>query len=445
MTIKRKGAYLSLLLCALLLITVIINQDTAMAGTAADESRKEENREENLVQVPGGAIAGIGLILQDSASKESIDAGIRMAAIQENADAAADGEEALQPESSEDAADVTGDGAAVSGNEILETENESETDTQVAVEALAAPVASSLYDGKAVANVETALNIRESASEDAAKVGKLYRGCAGDIVETAEGWVKISSGNVSGWVSSEYILTGADAENFVNGLNLRMATVNADSLNVRSKANTKCDVIAEVENGQTFMVIGEEDGWYQVLFTPDLPAYVHADYVSVSDGSMTAVSSEELAKLNNLAAEKEKERQREAKKKSVGKTSGAATAASTDDATLLAALCQYESAGDYEGMLAVANVVLNRVHSSRYPNSISGVIFAKGQFSGVNGGALDKYLSKGPSSTAVQAANDALAGVNNIGDYTSFCSARIANVDSYSSYTIVGGNCFYKR
>ena len=80
--------------------------------------------------------------------------------------------------------------------------------------------------------------------------------------------------------------------------------MNADSLNVRSKANTKCDVIAEVENGQTFMVIGEEDGWYQVLFTPDLPAYVHADYVSVSDGSMTAVSSEELAKLNNLAAEK---------------------------------------------------------------------------------------------------------------------------------------------
>lgn len=442
MTIKRKGAYLSLLLCALLLITVIINQDTAMAGTTADDSRKEETREENLVQVPGGAIAGIGLILQDGASKESIDAGIRMAAIQENTDAAAGGEDASQPESSED---VTGDGTAVSGNEISETEYESETDTQAAVEALAAPVASSLYDGKAVANVETALNIRESASEDAAKVGKLYRGCAGDIIETAEGWVKISSGNVSGWVSSEYILTGADAENFVNGLNLRMATVNADSLNVRSKANTKCDVIAEVENGQAFMVIGEEDGWYQVLFTPDLPAYVHADYVSVSAGSMTAVSSEELAKLNNLAAEKEKERQREAKKKSVGKTNGAATAASTDDATLLAALCQYESAGDYEGMLAVANVVLNRVHSSRYPNSISGVIFAKGQFSGVNGGALDKYLSKGPSSTAVQAANDALAGVNNIGDYTSFCSARIANVDSYSSYTIVGGNCFYKR
>ena len=150
MTIKRKGAYLSLLLCALLLITVIINQDTAMAGTAADESRKEENREENLVQVPGGAIAGIGLILQDSASKESIDAGIRMAAIQENADAAADGEEASQPENSEEAADVTGDGTAVSGNEISETENESETDTQAAVEALAAPVAASLYGVKTI-------------------------------------------------------------------------------------------------------------------------------------------------------------------------------------------------------------------------------------------------------------------------------------------------------
>ena len=51
-----------------------------------------------------------------------------------------------------------------------------------------------------------------------------------------------------------------------------------------------------------------------------------------------------LGVSENIDHEKEKERQREAKKKSVGKTSGAATAASTDDATLLAALCQYESA-----------------------------------------------------------------------------------------------------
>ena len=115
-----------------------------------------------------------------------------------------------------------------------------------------------------------------------------------------------------------------------------------------------------------------------------------------------------------------------------------------DDTTLLACLIQCES-GSYEGQLAVANVILNRVNSPKYPNSISGVIYAAGQFGPVSSGSLARRLERGPSATALRAATDALNGTNNIGSFMHFRSAKSADVDSYSSYTIVAGNCFYTK
>ena len=66
-------------------------------------------------------------------------------------------------------------------------------------------------------------------------------------------------------------------------------------------------------------------------------------------------------------------------------------------------------------------------------------------FVGASGRLLDKYLDRGPSSTATKAAKAALAGENQIGDYLYFTSTKSANYDSYSSYQVVGGNCFYKK
>ena len=64
---------------------------------------------------------------------------------------------------------------------------------------------------------------------------------------------------------------------------------------------------------------------------------------------------------------------------------------------------------------------------------------------GSSSGLLDKYLAKGPSKSCIKATKDALSGSNNIGDYLHFKSAKHASTGSYSSYKIVGGNCFYKK
>jgi N-acetylmuramoyl-L-alanine amidase len=84
----------------------------------------------------------------------------------------------------------------------------------------------------------------------------------------------------------------------------------------------------------------------------------------------------------------------------------------TADAALLAKIVQVE-AGDepYEGKLAVANVVLNRVHSGAFPDTVKDVIYAPGQFPPSRNGHLQEVSA---SADCLRAANAALSGENNV-------------------------------
>lgn len=84
--------------------------------------------------------------------------------------------------------------------------------------------------------------------------------------------------------------------------------------------------------------------------------------------------------------------------------------ASTDDVTLLAAIIQCEAYQTYDALLAVATVIMNRVESPRFPNSISGVVYASGQFEPVITGRLQSVLDSGPTSLSIQVAQDAING-----------------------------------
>lgn len=78
-----------------------------------------------------------------------------------------------------------------------------------------------------------------------------------------------------------------------------------------------------------------------------------------------------------------------------------------DDLELLARVIYAESRGEpYEGQVAVAAVVLNRVKSSHFPNTIRGVVYAPGQFTSVSDGQINLK----PNETAYRAAREALAG-----------------------------------
>ena len=118
---------------------------------------------------------------------------------------------------------------------------------------------------------------------------------------------------------------------------------------------------------------------------------------------------------------------------------GNSTPASTTDVALLAAILQCE-AGSYDGMLAVATVIMNRVASPAYPNNLRAVIYQSGQFAPTWNGSLNRVLSKGASSTAYSVAQAALGGARH--------SAVINCLQFRSASTgvsgiNVGGNVFF--
>ncbi len=92
-------------------------------------------------------------------------------------------------------------------------------------------------------------------------------------------------------------------------------------------------------------------------------------------------------------------------------TSGVVYVPETSDTYLLGAIIQCESGGEsYEGKLAVGSVVMNRVKSSYFPNTIAGVIYEPGQFSPVASGRLAYCMQTGVDSACLQAAQEVLNG-----------------------------------
>ena len=116
--------------------------------------------------------------------------------------------------------------------------------------------------------------------------------------------------------------------------------------------------------------------------------------------------------------------------------------ASTDDVTLLAAIIQCEAYQTYDALLAVATVIMNRVESPRFPNTISGVVYASGQFEPVWTGRLDAVLQAGPTSLSMQVAQDAINGsrLAAVSDCYYFLYAHGSNRDGI----IIGDNVFFQ-
>ena len=91
--------------------------------------------------------------------------------------------------------------------------------------------------------------------------------------------------------------------------------------------------------------------------------------------------------------------------------------ASNQDLDLMAAIIECEAGGEsYEGKIGVGAVILNRIRSSEFPNTLSEVIYQSGQFEPVWTGKLASVLSRGANADCYAAARDVFAGANTIGE-----------------------------
>lgn len=169
------------------------------------------------------------------------------------------------------------------------------------------------YTGICIAQVNDYVNVRSIPSEEGEILGKLYNESAGTVVEDCEEWYKITSGNVTGYVKSEYVVIGKDAETLAEEVGKRIATVTTETLRVRRDANTESDILGLIAQGEELTVTAEADGWVQVSVEAG-DGWVSADYVELRTDFVTAESKEEEAArlAKEEAARKEAQRRAEA-------------------------------------------------------------------------------------------------------------------------------------
>lgn len=159
------------------------------------------------------------------------------------------------------------------------------------------PIVKSEYADIAIAQVDNFVNVRAESNTESEVLGKLYNNSAATVLETTDdGWYKINSGNVTGYVKCEYVVTGD--EELARQVSTRYAKVETTTLYVRKEPTTESGVLTMVPIEDDLVVLDEStDGWVRVT-TEEGEGYVSTDYVSLSTEFVHAESkAEEEARL----------------------------------------------------------------------------------------------------------------------------------------------------
>lgn len=157
------------------------------------------------------------------------------------------------------------------------------------------------YTNLGIADVESGnLNVRAVPSTDGRLVGKMPQNAACEILDTADGWAHITSGEVEGYVSMDYLLTGAAAKLYAKDLVTAVAKVNVDALKVRDDASLDGAVLTQVPLNEELDYIETVGEWVKVSIDGE-DAYVFGEYVTIEEKLKTAVTMTELKYGNGVS------------------------------------------------------------------------------------------------------------------------------------------------
>ncbi|MBP3702080.1 MAG: C40 family peptidase, partial [Lachnospiraceae bacterium] len=166
-------------------------------------------------------------------------------------------------------------------DKALEVEMSALTDEEIARKAAVLED----YENLGIALVDSYLNVRELPSSNNATskiIGKMIQNTACEILDEADGWYKIKSGPVTGYVASKYVVTGEEAiEIALEEAKLRaIVTTSGSELRVREEPNTDSKVLEKVSSDERYEVLEILDGWVKIA-TVTGEGYVSAEYVEV--------------------------------------------------------------------------------------------------------------------------------------------------------------------
>jgi len=170
------------------------------------------------------------------------------------------------------------------------------------------------YNNIGISKADSYVNIRKQPSTDSEIVGKLYRGSAAKIIETLPGdWAKIESGDVVGYIASNYLATGESAKKMAEKYATKYAkVVNTATLRVRKGPSTDTDTLDLIPRGEEYVVVKEYDDWAEIVLATDettgkdLTGFISKDYAEIRVEFQYAISIEEELRRKRLQEEAER-------------------------------------------------------------------------------------------------------------------------------------------
>lgn len=284
-----------------------------------------------------------------------------------------------------------------------------DTDTQTDIQPNDTQVVAESQKVPFVVIAEDGIFVREAATTDSAMVGSLSLNDTGDVLSDEGEWLNINVYDITGYVKSEYVLTGDDALAYI-AANVTDGDTASDKTETESSDNKKQSTTTE---------------------QPSTDKNTTTEKATTEQPKTEQPTTEAPANNSNNST-------------TVGTTTRDSITLSDADINLMASVMTLECGGEsYEGQLAVANVILNRYLSGAYGSTMSDVCYAPGQFSVVGTSSFNYYVQNGAQASCLQAARDALAGNNNIGSYTQFRPVSNVNTGNLSSFTIIGNHVFF--
>ena len=184
-----------------------------------------------------------------------------------------------------------------------------ETDVKDNINLYLVPIEEGEYLNMAFSDTGDYTYIRSAPDENSDWVGKLYKDSAAQVLEYLDGWTKIRSGSAEGYVPSDTLITGSEAEQCAEEYENNTVTVTVRVLNVRAGQGTDAEILTQIAEDEQYQVTGDPvNGWYPVK-VGDVDGWVSGEYVTEETSYSYGETKEEEEK--RIAEEERKEQEAE--------------------------------------------------------------------------------------------------------------------------------------
>ena len=297
-----------------------------------------------------------------------------------------------------------------------------------------------MASGIGVIDAKDMLDIHAEANRASVVVGQVMDDGHVAILAKYNGWVQIQAGEIAGWVPAENLVETEISNEEAVAANVQViaertgATASEDEFFAEEEVQQDETAALQAEASEAAQNEIEE------VQAAEEAARAEAEAKAAAEAQAAAEEAARIAaEAQAKAAEEAARIAAEAQQAALAAQAAQTAVVSAEELKLLANIIYCEAGSEsYVGKVAVGNVIMNRVKSASQPNTITEVVYAKGQFSPARNGSLQRALSSDKAdATCYQAAIEALAGAQPVGEKLFF------RRNNGRSGQVIGHHVFY--